>query len=70
MPEAEREKLRRVVRTAHDAGRRVRFWETPESEALWRELVAAGVDLINTDDLPGLRAFLLSRKAARHSVPQ
>ena len=28
-----------------------------EREALWTELLEAGVDLINTDDLDGLRTF-------------
>ena len=57
-PEAERIKLRRIVRKAHASGRRVRFWATPEKAALWRELREAEVDLINTDDLSGLRKFL------------
>lgn len=43
----------------------MRFWATPDvagpaRDALWTELVAAGVDYLNTDDLPGLRAFLSS----------
>lgn len=59
MPAAEREKLRAIVHKAHAAGRKVRFWATPEKVAVWNELRAAGVDLINTDDLPGLRDFLL-----------
>jgi glycerophosphoryl diester phosphodiesterase len=58
MPEAEREKLRSIVARAHERGRRVRFWATPDHESLWRELVAAEVDLINTDDLPRLEKFL------------
>ncbi|MDE1675434.1 hypothetical protein [Nocardia gipuzkoensis] len=63
MPAAERDKLYRIVDEAHMPGQRVRFWATPdtpgaEREAVWRELVAAGVDLINTDDLAGLEAFL------------
>jgi glycerophosphoryl diester phosphodiesterase len=64
MPEQERQKLRDIVETAHQQGRRVRFWATPDDrsqvrEAVWRELVLAGVDLINTDDLEGLQQFLL-----------
>jgi len=64
MPERERQKLRDIVETAHQQGRRVRFWATPDDrsqarEAVWRELVLAGVDLINTDDLEGLQQFLL-----------
>ncbi|MFF8943628.1 phosphatidylinositol-specific phospholipase C/glycerophosphodiester phosphodiesterase family protein [Streptomyces sp. NPDC014864] len=62
-PEAERRKLRGIVDTAHAHGQRVRFWATPDTagparDALWGELLAAGVDLLNTDDLAGLEAFL------------
>lgn len=63
MPADQRAKLRDIVRTAHRAGQRVRFWATPdvpgpERDAVWRELVAADVDHINTDDLKGLADFL------------
>lgn len=59
MPEGERQKLRTLVSKAHKHGRLVRFWATPESPAMWRELRAAGVDLINTDRLAELQEFLL-----------
>jgi hypothetical protein len=59
MPDAERAKLREYVRKAHERGRLVRFWATPENETMWKELVAAEVDLIGTDDLGRLRRFLL-----------
>ncbi len=58
MPDAERARLKDYVGRAHKGGRMVRFWATPETPALWRELVAAGVDLIGTDRLADLRAFL------------
>ncbi len=60
MPEAERRKLKGIVEKAHRRGCRVRFWGTPDTPAVWRETMAAGVDLVNTDDLPGLQQFLLS----------
>jgi hypothetical protein len=65
MPAEERRKLSEIVQTAHKNGRRVRFWATPDRpsssrEALWRELIDGGVDLLNTDDLNGLRQFLLT----------
>ncbi len=67
MPRAERETLHRLVASAHAARQTVRFWATPdvagpERDALWRELLAADVDYLNTDDLAGLEAFL---RAAR-----
>ncbi|MFG1912454.1 glycerophosphodiester phosphodiesterase family protein [Kribbella sp. NPDC048928] len=63
MPETEKTKLHDIVVDAHHAGYKVRFWETPDvpgaaREALWRELVAAHVDYLNTDDLHGLEDFL------------
>ncbi len=64
MPEAEREKLHDIVDTAHANGQRVRFYATPEvpvaREAVWRELLAAEADYINTDHLAELESFLLA----------
>jgi hypothetical protein len=60
MPEAEKRKLRDMVARAHKRGRLVRLWATPESEAMWKELLAAGVDLVNTDKLAELQKFLLA----------
>ncbi|WP_411148102.1 phosphatidylinositol-specific phospholipase C/glycerophosphodiester phosphodiesterase family protein [Streptomyces sp. A30] len=62
-PDAERQKLRTIMRTAHARGQKVRFWATPDlagpaRDTLWAELLAAEVDYINTDDLAGLEAFL------------
>jgi hypothetical protein len=59
MPEAERIRLKEFVAKAHKRGRLVRFWATPEKPEVWRELLLADVDLINTDKLVELRAFLV-----------
>jgi hypothetical protein len=61
MPEDERKKLRAFVAKAHKQGRKVRFWATPETEAAWKELLAAEVDFINTDKLKELEKFLRDR---------
>ncbi|MER6349874.1 phosphatidylinositol-specific phospholipase C/glycerophosphodiester phosphodiesterase family protein [Streptomyces sp. NPDC001595] len=68
-PAAERQKLHTIVSAAHARGQRVRFWATPdqpgpERDAVWTELLAAGVDHLNTDDLAGLEAFLDGRRSA------
>ncbi len=62
MPVQEKQKLRRIVEKAHRQGRRIRFWATSENAAVWKELDDAGVDLINTDNLDGLKRFLLGNK--------
>jgi len=64
MHDADRTKLLAIVRLAHEQGRRVRFWDAPDNPLAWQVLLDAGVDLINTDDLRGLRDFLLRRRAA------
>lgn len=64
MPAAEREKLRDIAEVVHRGGRRLRFWATPETEACWEELREARVDLIGTDDLAGLGAFLRGEGSA------
>ncbi|MEU4658075.1 phosphatidylinositol-specific phospholipase C/glycerophosphodiester phosphodiesterase family protein [Streptomyces sp. NPDC023723] len=68
-PAAERRKLHDIVGAAHARGQRVRFWATPDlagpaRDAVWTELVAAGADHLNTDDLAGLEAFLDARETA------
>jgi hypothetical protein len=65
MPAAEKEKLRSFVAKAHAKGRKIRFWAIPSNRAVWAELADADVDLINTDDLPGLEKYLRERAAAK-----
>lgn len=66
MPEEELEKLQHIVKIAHQHNQKVRFWATPdkpseEREKVWTMLLGQGVDLLNTDDLGGLRDFLLKK---------
>lgn len=67
LPEKERVKLQEFVQRAHEQGRRIRFWDAPDSMTGWRELQSAGVDLIGTDNLEGLKRFL--RSAAGEDIP-
>jgi glycerophosphoryl diester phosphodiesterase len=60
-PPSVRRRIRDIVKQAHQQGKKVRFWATPEDEALWVFLYRAGVDYINTDRLAELEAFLRSR---------
>lgn len=63
-PEAERQRLHNLVARAHSQGRKVRFWGTPDRPEVWNELASAKTDLLNADDLDGLRRFLLNRAGA------
>jgi hypothetical protein len=58
IPPGDRQKIRSAVKKAHAHGRRLRFWGAPDNPAVWQELYDDGVDLINTDDLPGIARFL------------
>ncbi|MBI5768802.1 MAG: hypothetical protein HZA93_13475 [Verrucomicrobia bacterium] len=57
MPDDTRTQLRAFVARVHAQGRLLRFWNTPDRPEAWRELRAAGVDLIGTDNLAGLAEF-------------
>jgi len=61
MPEQEKRKLKQIVTQTHEEGRRLRFWGAPDVPGFWREMLEAGVDLINTDDLEGAQQFMLRR---------
>jgi glycerophosphoryl diester phosphodiesterase len=61
-------RMRRVVAEAHAQGRRIRFYDTPDGTAairenVWRTELAAGVDLLNIDDLAEGQAFLLAHRS-------
>src|SRR6476620_10992373 len=60
IPAADRESLHEIVRRTHQQRRKLRFWATPEKEAVWKELLVAGVDYTNTDKLDELQKFLLA----------
>jgi hypothetical protein len=57
MPAAERERLREIADQVHKQDRRLRFWATPDDPVVWKELQAAGVDVIGVDDLDAFRKF-------------
>ena len=59
--------LTQIVQAAHRRGYRLRFWNTPSPESrpmeeVWSQLLNAGVDLMNTDDLKAYRDFVWKAK--------
>lgn len=65
MPADQKARLNEAIAKSHAKGRRVRLYNVPDAagparESIWRALLAADQDQINTDDLAGLRAFLLA----------
>ena len=57
-PQGLQQELSDLAMNAQSQGRQLRFWATPDRPEVWALLHDAGVHLINTDDLDGLRAFL------------
>ncbi|MDX1952018.1 MAG: phosphatidylinositol-specific phospholipase C/glycerophosphodiester phosphodiesterase family protein [Verrucomicrobiota bacterium] len=58
MPEHEKKRLRQLVQKAHQNRQMIRFWGSPDVPECWKELKAAGADLINTDRVLELARFL------------
>ena len=52
-------RMNTAIARAHSQQRRIRFWGAPDTPQMWAIFRNAGVDLLNADDLDGLRDFLL-----------
>ena len=61
-PRKEREKLLLFVKQAKKQKRKLRFWGIPDRSEVWSELHKAKVNLIGTDKLKELNAFLRNAK--------
>lgn len=55
------EKLKSLIERAHQAGKKIRFWATPDTELAWQTLIRLNVDWIGTDHPQKLGAFLQNR---------
>lgn len=55
-------KLQAIVAHAHELGKPVRFWNSPDFENAWLQLMKLGVDYINTDHIERLSTFLNTHK--------
>ena len=58
MSAPDKARLKGLVSLAHAQGRKIRFWALPDRPEAWKVCRDAGVDLINTDKIPALSAFL------------
>lgn len=56
-PAEEVEAFRMLCAKAKSEGKKVRLWGSPESRAVWRVLIEAGADVINTDELEAFATF-------------
>lgn len=49
LSDEDREKLKRVIKRAHNDKKPIRFWAIPDTPNAWKQLKKLGVDVINTD---------------------
>jgi alkaline phosphatase len=60
----DRKRLSEIIHHTHNLQKPVRFWNSPDSEKAWRQLIKLGVDYINTDHIDELQNFF-ERKSAK-----
>jgi hypothetical protein len=51
--------LKELCKRVKDSGKLFRIWGAPDNEKSWELQLNAGVSLINTDNIAGLRKYLL-----------
>lgn len=62
---ADEKKIKFTVDSVHRAGKTIRFWAAPDTEASWIKQMQWGVDLIGTDLVDELGNFLRSRESKK-----
>ena len=58
LPKVEEDKVKILIEDAHAKGKKMRFWATPDIENAWKVLTDLKMDMIVTDNVPGLAAFI------------
>ncbi len=61
IPDRDRRLLTFLVKNVREKGRKLRFWNAPETPEAWSAALDAGVDLVATDSPGSLAEFLGSR---------
>ncbi len=52
------EAIHHIIDSVHTAGKPIRFWAAPDTEASWKWQMKLGADLIGTDKINELGNFL------------
>jgi alkaline phosphatase len=56
--EDQKQILRFVINYAHQQGKKIRFWDSPDFPQAWSQLIGLGIDWINTDHINQLKEYL------------
>jgi alkaline phosphatase len=62
-------KVKGAIDSVHNAGKMVRFWETPDTKSSWLALIRLGVDVIGTDKIEELGDFLNKKPKDQYTSP-
>lgn len=52
------DRLTAIIDSAHSVGKKIRFWDTPDDPACWKELIRLHSDVIGTDHINELASYL------------
>ncbi len=58
LTDTEAGRVKAAINSTHEAGKKIRFWATPDTKTCWRELMTLGVDVIGADAVDELADFL------------
>ncbi len=61
IPAKDEARLKGIIDSVHSIGKRIRFWNAPDTPQAWVKLINLKVDYLNTDHIPELSDFLKSR---------
>nr|MBP6732137.1 hypothetical protein [Chitinophagales bacterium] len=64
MPAVQKQKLDSLVAKAHSLNKQIRFYHIPDKPAVWKVLLRAGVDWVNTNKLKAYNTFYANYNAA------
>ncbi|MEO7214220.1 alkaline phosphatase [Mucilaginibacter sp.] len=62
-------RVKGAIDSVHQAGKMIRFWESPDTKSSWLALMRLGVDVIGTDKIEELGDFL-NKKAKNEYLAQ
>lgn len=62
IPGNEEKRVKLIIDSVHTIGKRIRFWNAPDTPEAWNKLMSLRVDYLNTDHIPELSSFLKSTK--------
>lgn len=62
IPKTDLDKIKRTIAIAHKYKMPMRFWGSPDDENAWDQFIKAGVDVLNSDHIEELSAYLDTRR--------